>query len=852
MANESRRWRFVVGGCRIVLKDCQCVNPMYYIIIIHLFSHSYFINHFPWPWCPPYFEGMKFAKRLEAEAERHWLKFYIDYKGLKKCIKKDIDDEDISSSSFQDLLHSELEKVSTFYQSQEDLVQFTMKRFVKRLGKISQMQCGAADELVSIFHDLKRDVLDLNKFVVLNYVAVIKAVKKRNKRIVTASLNAQRIHMMKPMEFLESQYFFTSLKLAGIKTRLDLIAQELPGAEHKPMSLDEAKQEYSCPICLSLLNGPVVLSCSHIFCWGCLVALCSSVKRQSVDVHRLDGNKEQEQALWDDHEGESNTAATFQCPCCRKEEILDLDRLVVDSHLDKYLKQMESSMCVPMDISTPEEQRKYLLPPQRSEFQNKITLCLDLDGTLVTTLNPKRAPVLPESAVSYVVGVGGKLNPGGIFVIERPGLGDFLRRAACLCEVVLFTAGLEDYAAPILDEIERRYGKVFHYRLYRPATSHSDVYPCVKDLSKLGRKLEKCILVDDTPLAFFRQPDHGVPVLQYRGDIDDRLLSEAVEPLLFCLIKENDVPMALRRRFNMKKWFLSQGLESETIEEVRKLVSKPIQVSASTSHLPTINTQRDEETIYAHILPSETMMVMDFDKTLTDWDAAERLVDEISPELTSLLSSVESLANFIPMTNTVLSEMHRRGVTRDKIVQVLTNMGKEVPKGSIALLRYAISCGVDCRILSDCNEVFIGHILSSAKIRACFTEIITNSSGFERTRENLFSHSHQKLVVKPRHDASQHGSHGCPTCPDNLCKGKEIQLMRAKRKKKTKRIIYIGDGANDYCAVKALGRNDIVLARQGLELENFIINKSETILAQVVFWNDHDELLQKMKLYLSY
>lgn len=144
-------------------------------------------------------------------------------------------------------------------------------------------------------------------------------------------------------------------------------------------------------------------------------------------------------------------------------------------------------------------------------------------------------------------------------------------------QVVLFTAGLEDYARPICDEIEARYPGAFHHRLYRPATVAADVYPCIKvcaprlpswsrplfdsccvaaeppgcsarapacprlprhppppqffnlhtlfphpappntltqDLSRLGRDLHRCVLVDDTPLAFFRQPDHGIPVLQ--------------------------------------------------------------------------------------------------------------------------------------------------------------------------------------------------------------------------------------------------------------------------------------------------------------------------------------------------
>ena len=47
-------------------------------------------------------------------------------------------------------------------------------------------------------------------------------------------------------------------------------------------------------------------------------------------------------------------------------------------------------------------------------------------------------------------------------------------------EVVLFTAGLEDYAKPILDELDRRYGAPLVHRLYRPATTTCSAYPCLK------------------------------------------------------------------------------------------------------------------------------------------------------------------------------------------------------------------------------------------------------------------------------------------------------------------------------------------------------------------------------------
>ena len=51
--------------------------------------------------------------------------------------------------------------------------------------------------------------------------------------------------------------------------------------------------------------------------------------------------------------------------------------------------------------------------------------------------------------------------------------------AVLSAEVVLFTAGLEDYAAPICRALEQSYGG-FTAKLFRPATVACDVYPCVK------------------------------------------------------------------------------------------------------------------------------------------------------------------------------------------------------------------------------------------------------------------------------------------------------------------------------------------------------------------------------------
>lgn len=63
--------------------------------------------------------------------------------------------------------------------------------------------------------------------------------------------------------------------------------------------------------------------------------------------------------------------------------------------------------------------------PQRAEHAGRLTVVLDLDGTLLSSFTPRRAPVLPPGSTAYIMGRGGRLNPNGVFVVERPGLTTF-------------------------------------------------------------------------------------------------------------------------------------------------------------------------------------------------------------------------------------------------------------------------------------------------------------------------------------------------------------------------------------------------------------------------------------------
>lgn len=55
----------------------------------------------------------------------------------------------------------------------------------------------------------------------------------------------------------------------------------------------------------------------------------------------------------------------------------------------------------------------------------------------------------------------------------------------------------------------------------------------------------------------------------------------------------------------------------------------------------------------------------------------------------------------------------RRGVSRDRLLSTLREMGAEMPAASVAMLRWAAARpGLEVRVLSDCNQLFISHMLT--------------------------------------------------------------------------------------------------------------------------------------------
>jgi RNA polymerase II subunit A small phosphatase-like protein len=202
----------------------------------------------------------------------------------------------------------------------------------------------------------------------------------------------------------------------------------------------------------------------------------------------------------------------------------------------------------------------------------RLTVVLDLDETLVCAYEPSSLPATVRNqaieaglkwfeleCISSDKECEGKPKINYVTVFERPGLREFLEQLSEFADLVLFTAGLEGYARPLVDriDVENR----FYRRLYRPSTSSTEYREHVKDLSCLSKDLCRTVIVDNNPFSFLLQPMNGIPCIPFSaGQPRDDQLLEVLLPLLRYLSQQNDVRPFLYEKFHMPEWFQKHGI----------------------------------------------------------------------------------------------------------------------------------------------------------------------------------------------------------------------------------------------------------------------------------------------------
>ncbi|KAK3753335.1 hypothetical protein QZH41_015270 [Actinostola sp. cb2023] len=178
----------------------------------------------------------------------------------------------------------------------------------------------------------------------------------------------------------------------------------------------------------------------------------------------------------------------------------------------------------------------YLLPPVRHQDMGKKCVVIDLDETLV------HSSFKPVSGADFIVPVEIDGTVHQVYVLKRPYVDEFLKRMGELFECILFTASLAKYADPVSDLLDKH--GTFKARLFREScVYHRGNY--VKDLSKLGRDLKQCIIIDNSPASYSFHPENAVPVASWFDDPNDIELLNLI-PFFEAMRETEDVCSYLR------------------------------------------------------------------------------------------------------------------------------------------------------------------------------------------------------------------------------------------------------------------------------------------------------------------
>ncbi|WVR00130.1 hypothetical protein IAU59_007272 [Kwoniella sp. CBS 9459] len=236
-------------------------------------------------------------------------------------------------------------------------------------------------------------------------------------------------------------------------------------------------------------------------------------------------------------------------------------------------------------------------------------------------------------------------------------------------------------------------------------------------------------------------------------------------------------------------------------------------------------------------MPGKQLIVFDFDWSFVDQDTDRWVFEVLSTELRRLLQTRKSAGTGMQCTpdvvNDTMKDLYEQGFKKDDILNALRILPfHPAMKRAVTSLQER-NKDTTFLCLSNSNEVYINTILEKHGLTSLFSQIITNPAHW-----NPSSPDH--LIIGRRLPATE-PPHGCTVgCLANMCKGDELDAYLAANggKDSYEKIVYVGDGGNDFCPLLRMRQGDLICCRKGFELDERIKNegKASGLKVDVKLW----------------
>ncbi|CAF1151288.1 unnamed protein product, partial [Brachionus calyciflorus] len=200
--------------------------------------------------------------------------------------------------------------------------------------------------------------------------------------------------------------------------------------------------------------------------------------------------------------------------------------------------------------------------------------------------------------------------------------------------------------------------------------------------------------------------------------------------------------------------------------------------------------------------------------------------------------------NWTHRMNAVFDYMNSKySIKKHDIIECLHQI--EISDPMKNLLRFLHSNSYNLIIISDANSIFIEEILEKNGLFNLFSKIYTNKAHFCDQTECL--------KVQPFNEEFNLNKElfKCPTqiCSSNICKGSVLlRHLEENSNGGDKKLVYVGDGHNDYCPGLSLSEQDFYFVRDRHSLSRLLekrLDLAKNIKSQVFKWVDGDDILKQ-------
>eukprot|EP00922_Rhytidocystis_sp_ex-Travisia-forbesii_P059522 GHVS01088266.1.p1 GENE.GHVS01088266.1~~GHVS01088266.1.p1 ORF type:complete len:251 (+),score=41.60 GHVS01088266.1:374-1126(+) len=184
--------------------------------------------------------------------------------------------------------------------------------------------------------------------------------------------------------------------------------------------------------------------------------------------------------------------------------------------------------------------------------ENLPTLVIDLDKTIVHLEHDRRS---------------------GWRVVKRPGADRFFKELMNYYELVVWS----DDNFPVAQEVMSKWGVPVIGCIHRDQCKKRGGH-FIKDLSRLGRRMSRTIMVDHDSQAFKLHPENAIQIREFTGDTEDRELDNLIDLLKSIAVSPADVRKQLEEYgggdVDIGRRFLVKKIEQDKKAESRRSIGK--------------------------------------------------------------------------------------------------------------------------------------------------------------------------------------------------------------------------------------------------------------------------------------